>query len=98
LREAREHRQVGLEGYSVDAAHSERGEAEVMLEVSVLSFHGLPSRLEVAEPLSVPLDAGVEAGSTFDDRHDDLRPLLALQWDDREHVALHALGVTRLES
>jgi hypothetical protein len=41
----------------------------------------------------VPLDARVEAGRAFDDRHDDLRCLLALDRDYRENVALGTLGV-----
>jgi hypothetical protein len=64
-----------------------------MLEVPVLALHGLPSGVQVAEALSVPLNAGVEARRAFDDRHDDLRPALAFERDYGEAAALHALGM-----
>ena len=92
-REAGEHHKVGVEGDPLKPANAERGEAVVMLEPAVLALNGLSSCVEVAEALSVSLNPGVEAGRAFDDRHDDLRPLLTLERDDGEAVALHALSV-----
>jgi hypothetical protein len=46
----------------------------------------------------VALDARVETRRPFDDRQDDLRCALALDWDDGVDAALDAFRVQRLES
>jgi hypothetical protein len=60
---------------------------------SELALRCLPSRGEVAEPLCVPLNPGLKRVAPSMIGMTTCGPLLALERDDRQHVALHALRV-----
>ena len=70
------------------ATDAQRGEAVVVLQPAELALHGRAATVEVAVPLSVPLDPRVEARRAFDDRHNDLLPALTLERDDRMDAAI----------
>lgn len=82
LLETTEHREVGVEPNSLQAAHPERGEAVVVLQPSELALDGGAGPVEVAEALSVALDAREEAPAESE-RQGCLLSLRSTERDDR---------------
>src|SRR5436309_172312 len=100
LRQSREHHKVGVKLDTLQASDPERSEAEVVLQVSELSFHGAATAVEIAEVVSVAGDMRVVAASGFASRLAHSL-LMSTNRDDRMHVALLAsvvncLGVVAL--
>jgi hypothetical protein len=74
-REPRQHDEVGVKLDALQAPDAQRREGVVVLQASELTRSAAP--VEASELVRVPLDTRVEPGRAFDDRHDDLRRLLA---------------------